>query len=56
MILIRSHVHGWTEVTEEQARAWVRMMLDGITTAHKRTRIEARIKGATIRELMEARS
>lgn len=56
MILIRSHVHGWTEVTEEQARAWVRTMLDGVHSAHKRTRIEARIKGATIRELMEVRS
>ena len=31
-------------------------MLDGVHSAHKRARIEARIKGATIRELMEVRS
>ena len=51
MIAILSHVHGWTEVTEEQARAWVRTMLDGVHSAH----VEARIRGATLRELMGAR-
>ena len=55
MISILSHVHGWTEVTEEQARAWVRTMLDGVHSAHKRARIEARIKGTTIDELMAVR-
>ena len=55
MISILSHVHGWTEVTEEQARAWVRTMLDGVHSAHKRARIEERIKGTTIDELMAVR-
>lgn len=55
MIAIMSHIHGWTEVTEEQARAWIRTMLDGVHSAHKRARIEERIRGASISELMGAR-
>lgn len=54
-IFIKSHIHGWVEVTEEQARAWVRTMLDGIHSAHKRARVQDRIRGITIDELMEVR-
>ena len=52
MISIKSYIHGWVDVSEEQARAWVRTMLDGVHSAH----VEARIRGATLRELMEVRS
>lgn len=54
-IFIMSHIHGWTEVTEEQARAWVRTMLDGVHSAHKRARVQDRVRGITLDELMGAR-
>lgn len=55
MISINSHIHGWVDMSEEQARAWVRTMLDGVHSAHKRARIEERIRGTTIDELMAVR-
>ena len=55
MISIKSHIHGWVDVSEEQARAWVRTMLDGVHSAHKRARIEERTRGTTIDELMAVR-
>lgn len=52
-IRIRTLMSPWREVTEDQARAWVRHMMAHITTSIDREAfLDGRIEGATVRELM----
>lgn len=58
-IMIRSRFGGWREVTEEQARVWVRGMWRNGFTAHgctpefKREYLRERVEGIDVDKLLE---